>query len=148
MTPLLCHSCQLEGTDIIVTTLAKLAKKGPRIFAFYGPLGAGKTTLIKKVIALLLKVDTSLITSPTFNYVNTYENKDQTVHHFDLYRLKNSASFEAMGFVDYLDQICFIEWPEIVSSLLPQNTLHIHIDYADKGRAYRITQNCSKEAAL
>lgn len=146
MTQLLHASCRLEDTDAIAHTLVELAKEQPRIFAFYGPLGAGKTTLIKKVIAQLLEIDTSLITSPTFNYVNTYENKEQTVHHFDLYRLKNLASFEAMGFGDYLDQTCFIEWPEITSSLLPQNTTHIHIDYEDQGRGYHITQGTNTEA--
>ena len=148
MTQLLCRSYQLDGTDIIANTLVDLAGQEPRIFAFYGPLGAGKTTLIKKVIASLLEIDASLITSPTFNYVNTYNNKRQTAHHFDLYRLKTLASFEAMGFADYLDQTCFIEWPEILSSLLPQNTIHIHIDYEDEGRAYHITQNTTKEAVL
>jgi tRNA threonylcarbamoyladenosine biosynthesis protein TsaE len=90
------------------------------IFTFKGPLGAGKTTLIKEI---LKDVGVSeVITSPTFAYVNTYTNdKGQTFHHFDLYRLDSLESFLSLGFDEYLyqkDSYCFIEWPEIINELL------------------------------
>lgn len=98
-----------------------------RIFTFKGPLGAGKTTLIKQI---LKKFGVgSIITSPTFAYVNTYKSKhNKTFHHFDLYRLDNLESFISLGFDEYLhdkDAYCFIEWPEIITDILQNSSLHL-----------------------
>lgn len=94
--------------------------KNHSIVALIGPLGAGKTTLTTAMLcALGVKGD---ITSPTFSYVNIYELSDgRMVYHFDLYRLKNVAEFEQLGFFEYLDQpnsLVFIEWPEILLPIL------------------------------
>ena len=103
-----------------------------KIFAFQGPLGAGKTTLIKEFLKQAGVKET--ITSPTFTYVKTYEMLNgMLVHHFDLYRLDGEGSFIEMGFEEYLNQegsIAVIEWPEIVYNLLSELSLSDKICYA------------------
>jgi len=92
------------------------------IVTFQGPLGAGKTTLIKE----LLKQSGihENITSPTFGYVNSYTNSQGvTFHHFDLYRINSIENFLSLGFDEYFYQdnsICLIEWPEVITNLLQQ----------------------------
>ncbi|MDQ3101377.1 MAG: tRNA (adenosine(37)-N6)-threonylcarbamoyltransferase complex ATPase subunit type 1 TsaE [Bacteroidota bacterium] len=99
-----------------------------RIFTFTGDLGAGKTTLIKGFCeALGVKEGTS---SPSFSIVNEYRTMtDQQIYHFDLYRLKIERELEDIGFAEYLNSgtFCFIEWPELAESLLPAETLHLHM---------------------
>ncbi|PCI75743.1 tRNA (adenosine(37)-N6)-threonylcarbamoyltransferase complex ATPase subunit type 1 TsaE [Candidatus Aerophobetes bacterium] len=134
----LVSSCSLHEIDTIAEKLLHLAQENSSIFAFYGPLGAGKTTLVKKIIAIKANICPSSITSPTFTYVQTYGNS-HPIHHFDLYRIKTAESFESMGFTDYLDQTCLIEWPEVIEKLLPKNTIRIHIAYAgQESRTYKI----------
>ncbi|RMG30982.1 MAG: tRNA (adenosine(37)-N6)-threonylcarbamoyltransferase complex ATPase subunit type 1 TsaE [Bacteroidetes bacterium] len=99
-----------------------------RIFAFYGELGAGKTTLIKAFCeALNMQV---VVTSPTFNLVNEYTDEKLTVYHFDFYRIKSEIEAYDMGCDEYFDSgnYCFIEWPERIPSLLPDEAVHIHIE--------------------
>ncbi|MBD3231089.1 tRNA (adenosine(37)-N6)-threonylcarbamoyltransferase complex ATPase subunit type 1 TsaE [Candidatus Dependentiae bacterium] len=92
-----------------------------KIFTFRGPLGAGKTTLIKE---LLRKCGVSeVVTSPTFNYVNTYVNlQGQVFNHFDLYRITSIDNFLELGLDEYLYKNektwNLIEWPEVIDSLL------------------------------
>lgn len=91
-----------------------------KIFTFKGPLGAGKTTIIKNI---LKEVGVNeVVTSPTFAYVNSYKTSNGKVyHHFDLYRLDNIDSFLNLGFDEYLNDAnnyCFIEWPEIIEPIL------------------------------
>jgi len=109
------------------------------IFAFYGPLGAGKTTLVK---ALLKDCNiTGPITSPTFTYLNRYKNESgQTFYHFDLYRIEAIKDFLAFGFDEYLEQAhswCFIEWPEVIAPLLKNKVCKVKIDYLEKNRDKR-----------
>ncbi len=96
-----------------------------KIFTFKGPLGAGKTTTIKSILRFCGVKE--LITSPSFSYVNSYKtDSGKTFHHFDLYRLDNLDSFLSLGFDEYLNDensICFIEWPEIIESLLKDSGL-------------------------
>jgi len=105
-------------------------------FLFIGNLGAGKTTFIKKVLEF--SGVTSLITSPTFNYVNVYKNKNEIVfNHFDLYRVGSLDSFFSLGLEDFfynLNSFNFVEWPEIILDYLKQSefvdlTLVVLIDY-------------------
>lgn len=97
-----------------------------RVFALHGDLGVGKTTLIKAFCQVLGVADQT--TSPSFAIVNEYQAANgEPVYHFDLYRLKNTAELEAIGFTEYVDSghYCFIEWPELAEELLPPDTHHL-----------------------
>lgn len=99
------------------------------VFAFNGSMGAGKTTFIKAVCEELGVED--VINSPTFAIVNEYETHDgKKIYHFDCYRLKNIDEALNLGAEEYLysGNLCFIEWPENIESLLPDNTIIINID--------------------
>lgn len=109
------------------------------IILLYGNLGAGKTTLSKAVLAAFGITDQ--VTSPTFNIVSTYHTPDlQTVHHFDLYRIKSIDELYEIGFEEYLDsgQLCLIEWPEIAEPLYPANVLKVQIESLENGRNYHV----------
>ena len=108
-----------------------------RIFAFYGEMGAGKTTLIKAICKYLNVIQT--VNSPTFSLVNEYTTLDETIiYHFDFYRIKKISEAFDIGYEEYFysGNYCFIEWPEKVESLLPEN--HIHIDLMIEGNNRRI----------
>ena len=95
--------------------------QGARIFAFYGKMGSGKTTLIKSICEELGVEDS--INSPTFAIVNEYEDREQrTIFHFDFYRIKSLEEVYNMGYEEYVysDAICFMEWPELIEELLPK----------------------------
>jgi tRNA threonylcarbamoyladenosine biosynthesis protein TsaE len=100
-----------------------------RKFAFYGEIGAGKTTLIQTLCRLLEVAD--YVTSPTFALVNVYESPEGPVYHLDLYRLKNVEEALDIGIEEYLadDAYCFIEWPELVDALLPEDVIRIKITF-------------------
>ena len=103
-----------------------------KIFAFYGAMGAGKTTLIK-VICETLGV-TDMISSPTFSIVNEYRSsKGEKIFHFDFYRIKSLNEAYDMGYEDYFysNAFCFIEWPEKIEDLLPPN--YVKVDIITKG---------------
>jgi len=105
-----------------------------KILAFYAPMGAGKTTLIKAIIKELGSNDT--VSSPTFGLVNEYElaSGELLGYHFDFYRLEDETEALDMGFDDYLasDSWIFMEWPEKIPNLLPPNVQHIVIDVIDE----------------
>ena len=88
---------------------------------FNGPMGSGKTTLIKAIVNELGSSDS--VSSPSFSLVNEYETKDSVVYHFDFYRIKNEIEAFDIGFEDYLreDAWCFIEWAEKIPNLIPDN---------------------------
>lgn len=90
------------------------------IIALTGPLGAGKTSLVKELLAQ--RGVREAVTSPTFSYVNTYVDGDgRTIHHFDLYRLSSTDDFCEAGFEEYLDDpaaLVVIEWPAVIADLL------------------------------
>lgn len=88
-------------------------------FAFYGSMGAGKTTFIKAICQVLNAID--LVSSPTFSIINEYETKEGTlIYHFDLYRIKTSEELYDIGFEEYCqdDCWCFVEWPEKAEDLI------------------------------
>ncbi len=107
--------------------------KGKRHFAFYGKMGAGKTTFIKAVCEHLSAED--LVSSPTFAIINEYNSeKEGTIYHFDFYRIKSVDELLDIGFHEYLtdDAWCFIEWPEKGEELLTDDFLPVHIEEDDK----------------
>jgi len=113
-----------------------------RIITFSGPLGAGKTTLVRE-IAKQLGIK-KRVTSPTFTYLATYKTADETqLYHFDLYRLKSRDSFYEAGFEEYLylpKTKVFIEWPEIIENVLPVERLQIKLDYVEGDSKKRFIQ--------
>ena len=100
-----------------------------KIFAFYGKMGAGKTTFIK-AICEALDVD-DVITSPTFAIVNEYTSNKlgEPIYHFDFYRIKKLDEVYDMGYEDYFysGALCFIEWPELIEELLPAEAVRVNI---------------------
>ncbi len=100
-----------------------------RIFAFYGKMGAGKTTFISAVCEALGVRD--VINSPTFAIVNEYlSGSGELIYHFDFYRIKNIGEALDIGYYDYIDSgcLCFMEWPELIESILPEDTVKVCIE--------------------
>ena len=111
------------------------------VFAFYGKMGAGKTTFVKEVCTLLGVTDN--IASPTFAIVNEYlsTRTGEPIYHFDFYRVDRPEEALDFGYEDYVysGAICFIEWPEKIESLLPDGTVDVYIDeQPDGSRVVRI----------
>jgi len=102
--------------------------EGYSIFAFYGSMGAGKTTLIKAICKKLGSIDAA--TSPSFTLVNEYlTNTGEIIYHFDFFRIKKQDEVFDFGFEEYIDsgKKCFMEWPEKVETLLPEDTVRVNI---------------------
>jgi len=107
---------------------------GRRIFAFYGQMGSGKTTFIKALCHEMGGADT--VTSPTFTLVNEYRRPGYpNVYHFDFYRIKKLTEVLDFGIEEYFDSgaPCFMEWPELIEPLLPDDTLRLSITVAPDG---------------
>lgn len=109
-----------------------LQEKG-LVIAFYGKMGAGKTTFIKALCEELGVED--VITSPTFAIVNEYTVDSQSIYHFDFYRIKKIEEVYDMGYEDYFysGNLCLIEWPELIEELLPENALRVTIEEQPDG---------------
>ena len=106
-----------------------------QIVLFKGPMGSGKTTLIKSICKYLNFNDN--ISSPTFSLVNTYENsRNNIIYHFDLFRIKNLEEALDIGIEEYLDSgnKCFIEWPEIINELLDFKFTTIEMSVVDDNK--------------
>lgn len=103
------------------------------VFAFYGKMGAGKTTFIKAICEELGVND--VITSPTFAIVNEYESPKQTIYHFDFYRIKKLEEVYDMGYEEYFysGALCFIEWPELIEEVLPEDAVKVTIEEVPDG---------------
>jgi len=113
------------------------------VFAFYGKMGAGKTTFIKAVCTLLGVTDN--ITSPTFAIVNEYRSSiaGELIYHFDFYRIKKLEEVYDLGYEDYFysGALCFIEWPELIEELLPGKTVKVTIEEeADGARVLTLSE--------
>lgn len=110
-------------------------KPSPSVIAFYGKMGAGKTTFIKAFCEELGVED--VITSPTFAIVNEYTvaADSSPVYHFDFYRIKKLEEVYDMGYEDYFysGNLCLIEWPELIEDLLPENALRVTIEEQPDG---------------
>lgn len=103
--------------------------KDHKIFAFYGGMGAGKTTFVNALCQELGVTDPT--GSPTFAIVNEYAlpQQGECIYHFDFYRIKSLAEVYDIGYEDYFysGQPCFLEWPELIEPLLPEDTVKVQI---------------------
>ena len=110
-----------------------------RVFAFYGKMGAGKTTFVKAICEELGVED--VITSPTFAIINEYSltshhsHLTSTIFHFDFYRIKKLEEVYDMGYEDYFysGALCFIEWPELIEDILPDDAVRVSITEQEDG---------------
>lgn len=110
----------------------RMSQDHKNMLALVGDIGAGKTTLVKKLLSLQ-GVDENEVISPTFNYVHIYRVQGKNIYHFDLYRLASAEEFNQMGFNEYLEDenaFIIIEWPQIIAPLLIGKALQVEIDYA------------------
>ena len=105
------------------------------VFAFYGKMGAGKTTFIKAICEELGVTD--VINSPTFAIVNEYRSDEtgELIYHFDFYRIQKLDEVYDMGYEDYFysGALCFIEWPELVEEVLPGDAVKVIIEEIEDG---------------
>lgn len=108
------------------------ALRGGDVVALSGPLGAGKTTLARAVIAALTGRNEA--PSPTFTLVETYETAHFPLFHFDLYRLEKAEDVWELGLEEALDGVSLIEWPERIEALLPASTLLVRLSMDGKAR--------------
>lgn len=104
------------------------------VYAFYGDMGAGKTTFIAELCRALGVVD-DVANSPSFSIVNEYrsETTAELIYHFDLYRLENLEEALDIGIEDYFDSgaLCLLEWPERIADILPDDTVRVEIRVND-----------------
>ena len=119
-----------QGKEVSPLEILKEAETR-RVFAFDGKMGAGKTTFIKTLCESMGTMD--VVNSPTFAIVNVYDVEQPykgEVYHFDCYRLKDIREAMDLGAEEYLysGNYCFIEWPEIIEPLLPEDTVWVHIE--------------------
>ncbi|MBR4406262.1 MAG: tRNA (adenosine(37)-N6)-threonylcarbamoyltransferase complex ATPase subunit type 1 TsaE, partial [Bacteroidaceae bacterium] len=105
-----------------------------KVFAMFGPMGVGKTTFVKAVCEILGVEDT--ITSPTFAIVNEYRtNTGDQIFHFDFYRIRKVEEVYDMGYEDYVysGAVCFLEWPELIEELLPEDAVRVTLSEEEDG---------------
>lgn len=135
----------LNEKNETVSALELLKANEPhRVFAFDGAMGAGKTTFIKKLVEQMGSVD--IVNSPTFAIVNVYDVEHPykgEVYHFDCYRLKDIREAMDFGAEEYLysGNYCFIEWPEKIEALLPEDTVWVKIEPQENGERRLIIDN-------
>ena len=127
---------QLVNGDGQVVNPTTLLSHHPdaRVYAFHAPMGAGKTTFISELCRAMGTDDVT--NSPTFAIVNVYEtNQGNEIYHFDCYRLKDIREALDFGAEEYLysGNYCFIEWPEIIEPILPNDTVYITINVLPNG---------------
>ena len=116
--------------EMIGKKIIKYSNKKSNIFTFEGEMGVGKTALIKIILKHLKVKD--LVKSPTFSIVNEYLTSDnKIIYHFDFFRIKDKIEVINIGFEDYLDSsnFCFIEWPNRIKNLLPNDINKIKMEY-------------------
>ena len=120
--------CKSEEELVPAAKLLLDTHPGSRVFAFYGRMGAGKTTFIKVICSQLGVAD--IIQSPSFSIINEYHTRSgDSLYHFDFYRINRLEEAFDIGYEDYLysGSYCFIEWPELVESLLPPDVIRVTV---------------------
>ena len=125
---------RVENTESLAAAARKFVDEmgKNRVFAFYGKMGAGKTTFIKAICEALGVED--VVTSPTFAIVNEYADAaGEPVYHFDFYRIKNLREACDIGCEEYFysGYPCFIEWPDLVEELLPEDTVNVTVEVSE-----------------
>ena len=135
----------LNEKNETVSALELLKANEPhRVFAFDGAMGAGKTTFIKKLVEQMGSVD--IVNSPTFAIVNVYDVEQPykgEVYHFDCYRLKDLREAMDFGAEEYLysGNYCFIEWPEKIEALLPDDTVWVKLIPQENGERLLVIED-------
>ena len=104
---------------------------GRSVVVFRAGMGAGKTTLISRIVALLGAEDT--VTSPTFALVNQYEGAHHRIYHFDFYRIERVEEVFDFGYEEYFysGDLCLVEWPEKIEALIPDDAMVVSIEVGD-----------------
>ena len=128
---------QDELPDVARAVIRSLGRR--TVVAFRGGMGAGKTTLIREIVAALGSADT--VTSPTFAIVNQYKAGKERIHHFDFYRIDDQREAYDFGYEEYFysGDLCLVEWPEKIEQLLPENTMTVRITVdSDTARTFEI----------
>lgn len=123
-----------EEKDLPLIAQKLLTDIKSKVWLFYGPMGSGKTTLIKEVAKELGVYD--ITSSPTFSLVNEYlSDNGKSIYHFDFYRIKKEEEALDMGIDDYFysENYCFVEWPNKIENLLPLNAVAINISVNANG---------------
>ncbi len=126
------HISSVDDLSQVAQDIVELTKK-VKIVAFYGPMGAGKTTLIKKICHLFGVKDE--VNSPTFALVNEYKDADsKPIYHFDFYRIKKLEEVFDIGYEDYFysGHICLLEWPQMIENLMPDEFVKVEIKLGEK----------------
>lgn len=109
------------------------------VVLFRGGMGAGKTTLISRIVAQLGAEDT--VTSPTFALVNQYQGSDRLIYHFDFYRIDRVEEVFDLGYEEYFYSgvLCLVEWPEKIEVLIPEDVMTVSIEVDDdESRVFKI----------
>ena len=112
---------------------------GRDVVLFRGGMGAGKTTLISRIVAMLGAEDT--VTSPTFAIVNQYEGDSRRIYHFDFYRIDRIEEVFDFGYEEYFysGDLCLVEWPEKIEALIPEDAMVVRIEVGDdESRVFEI----------
>jgi len=144
-----CYFDFMEKKSIVCKSLADLPRAAEllvnsypdhRIFAFYGAMGAGKTTFIKTICEYLGVLN--VVSSPSFSIVNEYATDNgSVVYHFDFYRIKNITEIFDIGYEDYFfsGEYCLLEWPEKIEKLLPEKYVYIKIEENEEDNSRILT---------
>lgn len=131
------HKISIKDLDGIDEAARRFLKEteGTLIYAFYAPMGAGKTTFTT-ALCRALGVREDAISSPTFSIVNEYRTESgESIFHFDFYRITKIAEALDIAYYDYIDSgcRCFMEWPENIEELIPEDALRIRIEVLEDG---------------
>ena len=120
----------LSDLDLVAEQII-LSLDGRDMVLFRGGMGAGKTTLISRIVALLGAEDT--VTSPTFALVNQYEGDSRRIYHFDFYRIERIEEVFDFGYEEYFysGDLCLVEWPEKIEALIPDDAMVVRIEVGD-----------------
>ena len=130
------HTVTIRNTDDLDRAAGEFLEQigEHRLIAFYAPMGAGKTTFTTALCKHLGVTDP--VCSPTFTIINEYVSAEgESIYHFDFYRIKKIDEVYDMGYEDYFygGNLCFLEWPELIEDLLPEDVTRVHIHTEEDG---------------